>query len=73
MKISKIQGGWKMSTKSLRYKYPFEYDLSPTEIEKGTNWVTLKMKNIGSETLKDLDVQLHSLDTYNLSIYGTWL
>ena len=48
------------------------YELNPTEIEKGTNWVTLKLKNIGSETLKDLDVQLHSLDTYNLSVYGSW-
>jgi hypothetical protein len=46
--------------------------LNPTEIEKGTNWVTLKLKNIGSESLGDLDIQLHSLDTYNLSVYGTW-
>ena len=56
----------------MRWKYPIEYELTPTEIEKGTNWVTLKLKNIASETLKDLDVQLHSLDTYNLSVYGTW-
>ncbi|MDH5451057.1 MAG: hypothetical protein OEX77_09230 [Candidatus Bathyarchaeota archaeon] len=56
----------------LRYKYPIAYELNPTEIEKGTNWVTLKLKNTGSKTLKDLDVQLHSLDTYNLSVYGTW-
>jgi len=53
-------------------KYPIEYELNPTEIEKGTNWVTLKLKNIGNETLEDLDVQLHSVDTYNLSVYGTW-
>jgi hypothetical protein len=56
----------------LRWKYPIEYELTPKEIEKGTNWVTLKLKNMGSETLKDLDVQLHSLDTYNLSVYETW-
>jgi len=56
----------------LRWKYPIEYELTPTEIETGTNWVTLKLKNIGSETLRNLDVQLHSLDTYNLSVYGTW-
>lgn len=55
-----------------RYKYPFDYDLSPSEIEKGSNWVTLKLKNIGHETLTDLDVQLHSVDTYNLSIFGSW-
>ncbi len=56
----------------MRYKYPIEYELNPTEIEKGSNWVTLKLKNIGSITLKGLDVQLHSVDTYNLSVHGTW-
>ena len=56
-----------------RYKYPIEYELSPTEIDVGTNWVTLKLKNIGRETLKNLDVQLHSVDTYNLTVYGTSL
>lgn len=55
-----------------KYKYPIEYELNPTDIEKGTNWVTLKLKNIGNETLTDLDVQLHSGDTYNLTVYGTW-
>jgi hypothetical protein len=55
-----------------KYKYPIEYELNPTEIEKGTNWVTLKLKNIGNETLENLDVQLHSVDTYNLTVYGTW-
>jgi hypothetical protein len=55
-----------------KYKYPIEYELNPTEIEKGTNWVTLKLKNVGSETLENLDVQLHSVDTYNLSVYGSW-
>jgi len=55
-----------------RYKYPFEYELNPSEIEKGSNWVTLKLKNIGNEILTDLDVQLHSVDTYNLSVFGSW-
>ena len=61
-----------MAIKMWRYKYPIEYQLDPTEIEKGTNWVTLKLKNIGTETLRDLDVQLHSQDTYSLSVYGSW-
>ncbi len=55
-----------------KHKYPFDYELTPAKIEKGTNWVTLKLKNTGSETLRDLDVQLHSVDTYNLSIFGSW-
>jgi len=56
----------------LRYKFPFEYELNPTEIDPGTDWVTLKLKNIGRKTLKNLDIQLHSHDTYNLSVHGTW-
>ena len=57
----------------MRIKYPIEYELSPTEIDQGTHWLTLKLKNIGSETLKELDVQLHSLDTLTLyfPLYGT--
>jgi len=57
----------------LRLKYPIEYELNPTEIEKGTNWVTLKLKNIGNETLRLVDIQLHSLYTYNLTVYGVGL
>jgi hypothetical protein len=59
--------------KVLRIKYPIEYELNPTEMDRGTHWLTLKLKNIGSDTLKKLDVQLHSLDTLNLSfpVYGS--
>jgi hypothetical protein len=46
-----------------RIKHPIEYELSPTEIGKGKQWLTLKLKNIGRQTLKRLDVELHSLDT----------
>jgi hypothetical protein len=42
-------------------------------MDVGTNWVTLKLKNIGYETLRYIDVQLHSRDTYNLTVYGTGL
>jgi hypothetical protein len=64
-----MEGGKKV----LRTKYPIEYELSPTELDKGTHWLTLKLKNIGSETLTRLDVQLHSVDTFNISfpIYGS--
>jgi hypothetical protein len=60
-------------TEMWRYKYPMEYEVTPSVIDKGTNWVTLRLKNIGSETLKELDIQLHSLDTYNLTVYGPGL
>lgn len=61
-----------MTPQMWKYRYPIEYELNPKELEKGTNWLTMKLKNIGSRTLKNLDVQLHSLDTYNLAVYGQW-
>jgi hypothetical protein len=56
-----------------RHKYPIEYELTPREIDVGTNWITLTLKNIGDEALQYLDIQLHSLDTYNLTVYGLGL
>ena len=50
----------------LRLKYPIEYELYPTDMDKGKQWLTLKLKNTGSKTLKRLDVELHSLDTFYL-------
>ena len=50
----------------LRRKYPIEYELNPTEMDKGKQWLTLKLKNTGSQTLERLDVELHSLDTFYL-------
>ncbi len=57
----------------IRTKYPIEYELNPTKIDQETHWLTLKLNNVGRETLKELDVQLHSLDTLNLyfPVYGT--
>jgi hypothetical protein len=54
-----------------RYKYPIEYELEPMEIERGARWLTLKLKSTGLHPLKKLDVQLHSLDTDSLTVYGT--
>jgi hypothetical protein len=52
--------------KNVRLKYPIEYELYPTEMDKGKQWLTLKLKNTGNKTLKRLDVELHSLDTFYL-------
>ncbi|KON29775.1 hypothetical protein AC480_02525 [miscellaneous Crenarchaeota group archaeon SMTZ1-55] len=73
MKVNE-EGEWNMMTGALRrIKFPIEYELSPSEIDVGSNWVTLKLKNIGREPLRGLDIQLHSLDTYQLTVYGTGL
>jgi hypothetical protein len=50
----------------LRIKQPIEYELSPTEMGRGKIWLKLKLKNIGRQPLKRLDVELHSLDTFYL-------
>ena len=60
-----------MTRKGLRRKYPFEYEVTAEQVEKGTNWLTLRLKNISKETLRGLDIQLHSLDTGYLTVYGT--
>ena len=52
----------------MKYKYPIEYELTPKEVDQGIHWLTFKMKNIGTKTLTGLDVQLHSLDTYQLKV-----
>jgi hypothetical protein len=54
-----------------RHKYPIEYELKPREIDVGTNWITLTLKNVGNISIRYLDIQLHSLDTHNLTVYGT--
>jgi len=35
-------------------------------MDKGKQWLTLKLKNTGNKTLRRLDVELHSLDTFYL-------
>ncbi len=55
----------------MNYKYPIEYELTPEKIDSGIHWLTLKLKNIGSETITGLDVRLHSLDTFDISVYDT--
>jgi len=61
-----------MNATLLRYKYPIQYELTPTTIDKGNSWLTLKLKNTSRDTLKGVDIQLHSEDTYHLTVYGTW-
>jgi hypothetical protein len=52
-------------------KFPIEYELSPKDIRTGTYWLTLRLKNVGTEMLTSLDVKLNSLDAYDIGVYGT--
>ena len=51
--------------------YPIEYELNPEKIDLGIHWLTLDLKNVGNETLKKVDIRLHSLDTLHLTVIGT--
>jgi hypothetical protein len=55
----------------MRIVYPFEFEVVTKEIDAGIQWLTLRLKNIGDETVRSLEVKLYSLDTYGISILGT--
>jgi hypothetical protein len=52
-------------------KYPLEFDLLPNRIEKGNQWLRLRLKNIGVKKMQYVDIQLNSLDSLNLNPLGT--
>jgi hypothetical protein len=49
-------------------KHPICYSLEPAKIDKGSHWIRLNLKNIGSETIVNLDIKLLSEDTFNLNV-----
>ncbi len=52
-------------------RYPIEYELTPTSIKAGRRWLSLRLKNVSSDTISALDIRLNSLDVYSVSVYGT--
>ena len=55
----------------MRIVYPFEFEVVTNETDPGIQWLTLRLKNIGDDTVTNLEVKLYSLDTYGISILGT--
>jgi len=51
-------------------RHPIQYEIKPRTVNAGTNWLTLTLKNVGQETLTDLDVRLNSIDTYAMLVRG---
>jgi len=51
----------------IRFKRPIEYELSPDTIEKGTHWLSVRLKNTGDDHLKNLNIKMHSLDSVHIS------
>jgi hypothetical protein len=52
-------------------KKPIQYDINPKNIDVGTRWLALTLRNIGTEDLTLLDIRLNSLDAYSISVNGT--
>ncbi|MFY9797227.1 MAG: hypothetical protein WAK17_01080 [Candidatus Nitrosopolaris sp.] len=50
----------------IRRKYPFEYELSPEPLEKGTRWLTLRVKNTGNDSLHNMEINMHSTDSLQI-------
>lgn len=49
-------------------RHPIQYKISPKEIDKGSHWIIVRLKNIGLKILNNLDVNLNSLDSLSLNI-----
>ena len=52
-------------------RYPIEYELTPKNIKARRRWLSLRLKNVSSNTISALDIRLNSLDVYSVSVYGT--
>jgi hypothetical protein len=50
-----------------RHKYPIQYELNPESLEKGTQWLILRLKNVGDDNLHNLDIKMHSTDSLQIS------
>ncbi len=54
----------------LEVKYPLEYEVEPERLEEGNHWLTVKLRNVGSEDLSLVKVQLNSLDSSSFIVDG---
>ncbi len=51
----------------IRLKHPIEYELTPDAVERGSHWLTVRIKNTGDNDLQNLNVKMHSLDSIHIS------
>ncbi len=55
----------------MKTKLPFEFDITPDKIMTGTHWVTVHLKNLSKDTINNIEIKLHSIDPYFVSVLGT--
>ena len=46
----------------MAYNPPFEYNITPEEVEPGTKWISVHLRNISKEPIMNLDVRMVSTD-----------
>lgn len=49
-------------------KYPFDYELTPQDVGKGTSTVEVEIENVGTDDVENLEIRLNSLDDYGIHI-----
>ncbi len=47
---------------------PFRYELSPQAVDRGTNWLTITLEDVSTDTLRGLHVRLKSLDVHGVDV-----
>jgi len=51
---------------NLKIRHPIEFEIIPEKIDRGTKWVTLRVKNLSDYTITNLDLKLNSRDSFAL-------
>jgi hypothetical protein len=51
----------------LRHRFPLSYELTPDTLQNGTQWLTVWLKNVGDYPLHNLNVKIHSTDSFQIS------
>jgi len=55
----------------MKLKRPFEFEITPETIDSGTHWITIKLQNVSEDTLTNMDIRLHSMNPFFITVLGT--
>lgn len=44
------------------------YELSPRAVDRGRNWLTVTLENVGTDVLRGLHVRVNTLDVYSVEV-----
>jgi hypothetical protein len=55
----------------IKSRFPLQYELTPDTLEKGTQWLTLRLRNIADVALHNLDIKMHSTDSFHIYFHNS--